>query len=108
MDKINYEDFQKLDIRIATVLEAEPVPETTKLLKLKVDLGDESRVLVAGIAETYKPEDIVGKQIPILTNLEPRTIKGVESNGMILAADVDGKAILLHPDQKIINGSKIR
>jgi len=117
MDKINYEDFQKLDIRIGTVLEAEPVPETTKLLKLKVDLGFSSDarserlepiVLVAGIAETYKPEDIIGRQIPILINLEPRTIKGIESNGMILAADVDGKAILLHPDQKIINGSKIR
>jgi methionyl-tRNA synthetase len=105
---INYEDFQKLDIRIATVLEAEPVPETTKLLKLKVDIGDELRVLVAGIAETYKSEDIIGKQIPILINLEPRIIKGIESNGMILAVDVDGKAILLHPDQKIINGSKIR
>jgi len=104
---INYEDFQKLDIRIATILEAEPVPETTKLLKLKVDLGDESRVLVAGIAETYKPEDVIGKQIPILTNLEPRTIKGIESNGMILAVDVENKAILLHPDQKIINGSKV-
>jgi len=111
---INYEDFQKLDIRIATILDAEPVPETTKLLKLKVDLGPSSpsaqdiRILVAGIAETYKPEDIIGKQIPILTNLEPRIIKGVESNGMILAVDVDNKAILLKPLKKVANGSKIR
>ena len=105
---INYDDFQKLDIRIATILEAEPIPETLKLLKLKVDLGDELRTLVAGIAETYKPEDIIGKQIPILTNLEPRTIKGVESNGMILAIDIENKAILLKPLKKVPNGSKIR
>jgi methionyl-tRNA synthetase len=113
---INYEDFQKLDIRIGTILEAEPVPETTKLLKLKVDLGDDPstgsgqdiRTLVAGIAETYNPEELEGKQIPILTNLEPRTIKGVESNGMILAVDIEGKAILLKPLKKVPNGSKIR
>jgi len=112
---INYEDFQKLDIRIATILEAEPVPETTKLLKLKVDLGDgpaktgqDIRILVAGIAESYKPENIIGKQLPILTNLEPRTIKGVESNGMILAVDIENKAILLKPFKKVPNGSKIR
>lgn len=105
---INYDDFSKLDIRIGTILEAEPVPETTKLLKLKVDLGDEQRTLVAGIAETYTPEKIIGKQIPILTNLEPKTIKGVESNGMILAIDIEGKAILLKPLKKVLNGSKIR
>ena len=105
---INFEDFQKLDIRIGSILEAEPVPETTKLLKLKVDLGEEQRTLVAGIAETYKPEDIIGKQIPILTNLEPRTIKGVESNGMILAVDIENKAILLKPLKRVPNGSKIR
>ena len=105
---INYEDFQKLDIRVATILEAELVPETTKLLKLKVDLGEEQRILVAGIGETYKPEDLVGKQIPILANLEPKIIKGIESNGMILAADVDGKAILLHPDKLVPSGAKIR
>jgi methionyl-tRNA synthetase len=111
---INYDDFSRLDIRIGTILEAEPVPETTKLLKLKVDLGSSStsgqdiRTLVAGIAETYTPEKIIGKQIPILTNLEPRTIKGVESNGMILAIDIENKAILLKPLKKVPNGSKIR
>jgi len=104
---INFDDFNKLDIRIGTILEAELVPDTDKLLKLKVDLGDEQRELVAGIADTYKPEDLKGKQIPILTNLEPKTIKGIESKGMILAVDND-KAILLHPDKQVINGSKIR
>ncbi|MFH1308427.1 MAG: methionine--tRNA ligase subunit beta [Patescibacteria group bacterium] len=105
---ISFEDFQKLDIRIGEILEAEPVPETDKLFKLKIDLGNEQRDLVAGIADTYSAQDIIGKQIPILINLEPKTIKGIESKGMILAIDVDNKAILIHPDKKIINGSKIR
>lgn len=105
---INFDDFNKLDIRVGTILEAESVPETDKLLKLKIDLGDEQRILVAGIAGEYKPEDIKGKQIPILTNLEPKTIRGIESKGMILAIDIDNKAILLHPDKKVANGSKIR
>lgn len=105
---ISFDDFNKLDIRIGTIIEAESVPETDKLLKLKIDLGDEQRELVAGIAETYKPEEIIGKQVPILTNLEPKTIKGIESKGMILAIDIDGKATLLHPDKKVPNGSKIR
>lgn len=115
MDKINYDDFQKLDIRIGTILEAEKVEGADKLLKLVVDLGNpagtgqvEKRTLIAGIAEDYKPEDIIGKQIPILTNLEPKIIKGIESKGMILAVDIDGKATLLHPDKKVANGSKIR
>ena len=105
---ISFNDFQKLDIRIGTILEAEPVPNTDKLLKLKIDLGDEQRELIAGIADTYNSEDIKGKQIPILTNLEPKTIKGIESKGMILAVEIDGKAVLLEPDKKVNNGSKIR
>jgi methionine--tRNA ligase beta chain len=105
---ISFDDFNKLDIRIGTILKAEKVEGTDKLLKLKVDLGDEQRTLVAGIAETHTPEDIIGKQIPILTNLEPKKLRGIESNGMILAVDIDGKATLLHPDKKVINGSKVR
>jgi len=105
---ITFDDFDKLDIRIGTILEAEAVPETEKLLKLTIDLGDEKRTIVAGIADEYKPEDIKGKQIPILTNLEPKTIRGIESQGMILAVDIDGKATLLHPDKEVNNGSKIR
>lgn len=105
---ITFDDFDKLDIRIGTIIEAEAVPETEKLLKLTIDLGEEKRTLVAGIADEYKPEDIKGKQIPILTNLEPKIIQGIESQGMILAVDTDGKAILLHPDKEVSNGSKIR
>lgn len=112
---INFDDFNKLDIRIGTIIEAEAVPETDKLLKLTMDLGpsntsgqQELRTLVAGIGDVYQPEELEGKQIPILTNLEPKTIKGIESHGMILAVEVNGKAILLHPDKKVPNGSKIR
>jgi len=113
---ITFDDFQKLDIRIGTIIQAEKVPETDKLLKLSIDLGNdpsinsgqEKRTLVAGIAETYKPEELKGRQIPILTNLEPKTFKGIESQGMILAIDIEGKATLLNPDKKVPNGSKIR
>ena len=112
---ISFDDFQKLDIRIGTIIEAEKVEGADKLLKLTVDLGPsntsgqpELRILVAGIAEDYKPEDVIGKQIPILTNLEPKKLRGIESQGMILAIDIDGKATLIHPDKDVPNGSKIR
>jgi len=105
---ISFDDFQKLDIKIGTILEAEKVEGADKLLKLKVDLGDEQRILVAGIAETYNAEKIIGKQIPILINLEPKKLRGIESQGMILAVETDGKAVLLHPEKKVANGSKIR
>ena len=112
---INFNDFEKLDIRIGTIIKAEPVPETDKLLKLKVDLGPstssgqaEQRELVAGIADEYNPEKLEGKQIPVLINLEPKTIKGIESHGMILAVEIDGKAVLMNPDKQVDNGSKIR
>lgn len=101
-------DFQKLEIKIAEVKTAELVPNTSKLLKLTVDIGGEMRTLVAGIAETYSPQDIIGKQIVVLTNLQPATIRGVQSQGMLLAAEVDGKAILLTPDKPVPLGSKVR
>lgn len=111
---ISFQDFQKLDIQIGKILEAEPIEGTDKLYKLKIDLGPstdsgqvEKRELVAGIQEEYSPEELKGKQIPILTNLEPKIIRGIESKGMILAIEVDGKAILLHPDKEVPNGSKI-
>ncbi|MFZ5559842.1 MAG: methionine--tRNA ligase subunit beta [Patescibacteria group bacterium] len=105
---ISFDDFNKLDIRIGTILEAEKVEGADKLLKLLVDIGEEKRILIAGIAEDYQPEDIIGKQIPILTNLEPKTLRGIESQGMILAIDIEGRATLMHPDKKVANGSKVR
>jgi len=105
---ITYDDFKKLDIRIGTIVSAESVHGTDKLLKLEIAFGTEKRQIVAGIAETYQPDHLIGKEIPVLLNLEPRNIRGVESQGMILAADADGKPILLHPDRQVPSGSIVR
>lgn len=101
------DDFQKLAIKIGTIRSAEKVEGSSKLLKLDVDLGHEKRQILAGIGEKYKPKDLKGKQIPILANLEPRMMMGLESQGMILAVDVNGEPFLLSPDEKVANGSKI-
>lgn len=104
----SFEDFEKMDIRTATVLGAERVPNTDKLLKLTIDTGLDKRVIVSGIAEYYAPEDILGKQICILVNLKPRKIKGIESKGMILMAkQADGKMSYVTPAQLVDNGSQI-
>jgi methionyl-tRNA synthetase len=106
---VTFDDFSRMDIRTATILEAEKVPKTTKLLKLKIDTGLDIRTIVSGIAEHYEPEKIVGKQISIIANLEPRKIKGIESQGMILMAeDIDGKLVMITPSEKVSNGSTIK
>jgi methionine--tRNA ligase beta chain len=107
-ETISFDEFMKLDIRIGRVLEAERVPGTDKLMKMKVDVGDRTVEMVAGIADRYAPEDVKGKQVPILVNLEPKTIRGVLSQGMILAATEGGSAVLLHPDKDLDAGAKIR
>ncbi|MGE5420419.1 MAG: methionine--tRNA ligase [Chloroflexota bacterium] len=108
-DPVSFDEFSKVDIRTATILEAEKVPKTTKLLKLKIDTGLDTRTIVSGIAEYYKPEDIIGKQISIIANLEPRKIKGIESKGMILMAeDKDGKLVMVSPESKVGNGSTVK
>ena len=105
---ISFDDFKKVDLRIAKILYAERVPKTDKLLKLKIEIGNEQRQIVAGIAETYAPEELVGRLIAVVANLEPATIRGEESNGMLLAAvEADGKAILLAPDKDVATGAQI-
>lgn len=104
---ITYDDFKKLEIRIAEIKAADRIEGADRLLKLTVGLGKEKRTLVAGIADNYGPEQLLGKQVPILANLEPRKIRGVESNGMILAVSVDGRAVLMHPDRKVQPGSEV-
>jgi len=89
-DRVGIEDFLKLDLRVARVVAAERVPKSRKLLKLEVDLGTERRTLVAGIAESYEPDALVGRVIGVVANLKPATVMGVESNGMILAASAPG------------------
>lgn len=106
---INYNDFMKLDIRVATVVEAGKVPKTDKLLKLTIDTGIDKRTVVSGIAEYYKAEDLVGKQYCFVLNLEPRKLRGVESQGMILSSeDSQGRLKLLTPDDLTETGSYIR
>ena len=103
-----FDEFGKMDIRTATVLEAERVPKTDKLLKLTIDTGIDKRVIVSGIAEYYTPEQMVGKQICILANLAPRKIRGIESKGMILMArQPDGRMRVVSPEETLKNGSTI-
>jgi len=105
---VEIQDFEKLDIRIGKILRAERVPRTTKLLRLEVDIGGEIRQLVAGIASEYSPEDLIGRLIVVLVNLKPKVIRGIVSQGMLLAADVDGKPVLLTTDKPVPPGSRVR
>ena len=106
--EVTFDDFGAMDIRTATVLEAERVPKTDKLLKLTIDTGIDKRTIVSGIAEYYSPEDMLGKQICILANLQPRTIRGIESKGMILMAKQgDGKMRFITPQDVVTNGAVV-
>ncbi|WP_346855557.1 methionine--tRNA ligase [uncultured Draconibacterium sp.] len=108
-DNIEFDDFAKMDIRAGTVIECEKVAKTKKLLKLKIDTGIDQRTVVSGIAEYYKPEDLIGKQVSILVNLAPKKLKGIESQGMILCAEnADGSLSIVAPDVAVKNGSEIR
>ncbi|MEP2512593.1 MAG: methionine--tRNA ligase subunit beta, partial [Reichenbachiella sp.] len=100
--------FMKMDMRTGTILEAEAVPKSNKLLKFKVDTGIDTRTILSGIAKHYSPEEMVGKQVTILMNLAPRKIMGIESQGMILMAeDHDGKLRLIQPNEVTQNGMGI-
>jgi len=108
-ENITFDDFVKMDIRVGTILEAERVPKTDKLIKLKIDTGIDQRTVVSGIAVDHKPEDIIGKQVSILVNLEPRKIRGIESQGMILMAeDASGKLVFAVPEEITSNGASIK
>ena len=107
-DAVSFEDFQKMDIRVARIIAAEKVAKTKKLLKLTIDTGIDTRVIVSGIAEHYTPEELIGRQVLVLVNLAPRELKGIESCGMILmASDPTGKLMLLGPNGEVKNGSTV-
>ena len=110
MDTIQYEDFAKLDIRIGTVVAAELIPDTDKLIKSTIDFGPElgKRTIVSGIAQWKRPEDLVGKQLPYIVNLAPRMLRGVESQGMLLAASDEQGVALIFPERTVANGTKLR
>ncbi len=108
-ETVSFEDFSKMDIRTGTILEAEKVPKTKKLIKLLIDTGIDQRTVVSGIAEYYKAEDIIGKQVSVLLNLQPRKLKGIESQGMILMAEnSDGKLTFVSPVEESENGAEIK
>ena len=108
-DTIGFDDFTKLDMRVGTILEAEKIPKTKKLLKLKVDVGIDVRTIVSGIAESFSAEEVLGQRVIVLVNLAPRKLRGVESQGMILMSDTaDGKLSFIEPDQdSVSNGERI-
>ena len=108
-DTIGFDDFTKLDMRVGTILEAEKIPKTKKLLKLKVDVGLDVRTIVSGIAESFSADEVVGQRVIVLVNLAPRKLRGVESQGMILMSDTaDGKLSFIEPDQdSVSNGERI-
>ena len=111
-DTITFDDFAKLDLRVATVVEAEPHPNADRLLKLQVDLGSERRQICAGIKGFYEPASLVGRQIIVVANLAPRKIRGEESNGMLMAASVvEGEetkdVVLLAPGKEVPAGSSV-
>ena len=106
---ITFEDFKKLEIKIGKVISAEKVTNADELIKFVFDIGKEKRQIMAGMAEFFdNPSELIGKEMPLLINIEPKKFKGYESHGMIIATDVGGKPILLHPEKEIPPGSIVR
>jgi methionyl-tRNA synthetase len=108
MDMISFDEFKKMDLRVAEILKAEKVPGTDKLLKMEANLGTEKRTMVAGVADTYAPEELVGKKLIVIVNLKPAVIRGVESQAMLLAAEIGGKAIIPFFDRDVPAGAKVK
>ena len=107
--EVSFEEFQKMDLRTVTILEAEKIAKTKKLLKLKVNTGVDTRYIVSGIAEYYQPEDLIGKNVLMLINLAPKNIKGVDSHGMILMAEnADGTLSIMQPENNVKAGSTVK
>jgi methionyl-tRNA synthetase len=108
MEYVTFDEFKKMDLRVGKILKAEKVAGTEKLLKLEVDIGTEKRTMVAGVADTYSPEELVGKKLVVIVNLKPAIIRGIESQGMLLAAEVEGKATIPFFDRDVAAGAKVR
>lgn len=108
MATISHDDFKKLELRVAKVIATERVPNSEKLVKLRVSLGDAERQIIAGVGKVYEPESLIGREIVVVANLEPRMLMGLESQGMLLAATSDGEPVLLMPDREVPPGAEIR
>jgi tRNA-binding protein len=105
---ISYDDFKKLDLRVANILKIEEISGKTKIVKGKIDLGDETRDVIIGGAEFYEPEDLIGKTVIVVANLESKKMAGVESNAMLLAADINNKPFWLTVNSDVPPGTKIK
>lgn len=105
---IKLEDFQKLDLRVAKILQAEKIEGSDKLLKLQIDIGEEKRTLVAGIGNKYQPGDLIGQLIVVIANLEPKEIRGIRSEGMLLAVDSQNGPVLVVPLEQVFAGEKVK
>ena len=108
MDIVTFDEFKKMDLRVGEILKAEKVPGTDKLLRMEVDIGTEKRTMVAGVADTYPPEELVGKKLVVIVNLKPAVIRGIESQAMLLAAEVEGKAIIPFFEREVATGAKVK
>jgi len=105
---ISYDDFKKLDLRVAKILKVEKIPGKTKIVKGEIDLADETRNVIIGGAEFYEPDDLIGKTVIVVANLESKKMAGVESNAMLLAADINDKPFWLTVDSEVPSGTKIK
>lgn len=105
---ISIEDFAKIDLRVGTVVTAEAIPGASKLLKLEIDVGDRNLITTSGIAQYYKPEDMLGKKVVVVANLQPAIIRGIESQTMILAASAEGRLALVTVSEDVPNGTKVK
>ena len=108
MDNISYDDFSKLELRVAKIISTEKIPEKSRIIKGTISLGDEERVVIIGGAQFYEPEDLIGKTVIVVANLEPKKMAGVESNAMLLAADLDDKPFWLTVDEDVPAGTMIK
>jgi len=107
VDTITLDEFKKVEIRIGKIIACEKVAEADKLLKLQVDFGEFARQIVSGIAESFTPEELVGKKLPFIVNLEYRKFKGEESQGMLMAIDANDKTVLLEPSEDVSEGTEV-
>jgi len=107
MENISFEEFKKIDLRVVKILSVEKVEGSKKLLKIEVDTSEEKRTVISGVAEFYSEEDLIGKEVIMVLNLEPKVIFGVESHGMLLFTKKDGRAIILNPGEEVAPGSII-
>ena len=108
MDYVSYDDFSKLDLRVAKIIYTEKITEKSRIIKGTISLGDEERDVIIGGAQFYEPEDLVGKLVIVIANLEPKKMAGVESNAMLLAADIDDKPFWLTVSEDVPEGTKIK